>query len=229
MSGCKLVCLRSKHWGFQACSLACCRALGYRQWTLLQITAMRGLNVVFNPSTVHQELFTCAGCTAEPLVLLRVSHAAACNPLPEDWEPPPLPSQRTSHCLHQEAAAALKRVCIYPGFISAHGSLAATAWLYPQAPGCLPARLPEDLSDNPGLQPHKGYSCCEKGWWRGCTGRTLLLSILCQSSFCLAVLNAFKQAHGRAFCSLGDREAGRVANLPGWPLAVHQISPEISV
>lgn len=34
---------------------------------------MSGVNLVFNPSTVHQELFTCTGCRTEPVVLFIVS------------------------------------------------------------------------------------------------------------------------------------------------------------
>lgn len=133
------------------------------------------------------------------------------------WAPPPLPSPLPN----QGAAPAPRRVCGYPGFILARGSLATKAWLCPQAPGCLAG----DVSDESGLQPHKGYSCCEKGWWRACSGCTVCYPwSFAKVHFVLQCLEClqFEQARGRVFCSLGDREAARVASLPGWPLAVHQ-------
>lgn len=137
---------------------------------------------------------------------------------------PPLSPERVSHCLlqmHWGAAAAMKQVHAFPCkdfiFILGHGSLAPKAWFCPQAPCCV-ARLSGDLSDSNrdlGLQPRKGYSCCEKGWWNGCTGCTLPLTILCRSPFCFAVSNVFEQDHGRIFCSLAGCGSGVAGKLVG--------------
>lgn len=96
----------------------------------------------------------------------------------------------------------------------------------PQASGCV-ARLSGDLSHsshNSGLQPCKGYSCYEKGWWSGCIGCTLSLMILCWNPLCFAMSMCLnKVVEEFSVFSVATAVIWQDSLLPRWPLAVHQI------